>query len=379
MRFSRSGLKNGLSPYVGSMIVAMSAISAGAQALPSAHDLPGHYYFSQVQEVGSELLLKPNGQFQWLLSYGAVDQTAEGHWSTDGKTVTLDSKRPSENGVTLQLGEKTEWDANASSLFEQRQETKALDARWDRCPINSISKSDNDYVATSLQRERGPASDGVPTAAEIEQARSLTIQRGQIAQSALDSLKAHPDWQKDKALIQATDKALSDYEESREALLDLYYHARTKAIDPVTLSVPQECRVGNLERDAAKFRGVAVTVLDRQHDMTAQGIQAKAIYDQGLSASDVVVNGYAFFPLPEGRRITSVSLHLPDDAKNKETVFAVSLSSPSVLHIDADFSSEISSGFKQLILVINFDGSLTPQGDLSSGRYRKPAADPLAH
>ena len=31
----------------------------------------GHYYLNGVMEVGSELLLQPNGKFQWMLAVGA--------------------------------------------------------------------------------------------------------------------------------------------------------------------------------------------------------------------------------------------------------------------------------------------------------------------
>jgi hypothetical protein len=52
-------------------------------------DLAGHYYLQGVMETGSELLLKPDGRFQWMLSYGALDQQAEGNWKRDGDRLIL--------------------------------------------------------------------------------------------------------------------------------------------------------------------------------------------------------------------------------------------------------------------------------------------------
>ena len=40
----------------------------------------GHYYLHGVMEVGSELLLQPDGKFQWMIAVGALDQYAEGTW-----------------------------------------------------------------------------------------------------------------------------------------------------------------------------------------------------------------------------------------------------------------------------------------------------------
>lgn len=54
----------------------------------------GHYYLNGVMEVGSELLLQPDGKFKWILAYGALDQYAEGTWWKNGNCIGLkpDSK-----------------------------------------------------------------------------------------------------------------------------------------------------------------------------------------------------------------------------------------------------------------------------------------------
>jgi len=40
-------------------------------------------------EVGSELLLRPDGRFEYMLAYGALDELASGCWSRKGDAVTL--------------------------------------------------------------------------------------------------------------------------------------------------------------------------------------------------------------------------------------------------------------------------------------------------
>ena len=61
---------------------------AGA-AGPAASSLPGHYYLQGVMETGSELLLKKDGTFEWMLSYGSMDEQASGEWRVDGDKLTL--------------------------------------------------------------------------------------------------------------------------------------------------------------------------------------------------------------------------------------------------------------------------------------------------
>lgn len=63
-------------------------LAAGA-ADQGASFLPGHYYLQGVMETGSELLLKKDGSFEWMLSYGSMDEQASGTWRVDGDVLTL--------------------------------------------------------------------------------------------------------------------------------------------------------------------------------------------------------------------------------------------------------------------------------------------------
>ena len=67
---------------------------AGAKSASKSAEatgLPGHYYLRGVREVGSELLLSPDGSFDYMMSYGAVDISARGAWRHDGRQVFLDT------------------------------------------------------------------------------------------------------------------------------------------------------------------------------------------------------------------------------------------------------------------------------------------------
>lgn len=56
-----------------------------------AQDPAGHYVLQGVMEVGSELLLKPDGTFEYMLAYGAADYWAKGTWKLEGNSVILHS------------------------------------------------------------------------------------------------------------------------------------------------------------------------------------------------------------------------------------------------------------------------------------------------
>ena len=69
------------------MLAAMLMTPVAVVAAPQ--ELPGHYYLSGMTEVGSELLLRADGRYQWMLAYGALDLAVEGSWTRSGDTLTL--------------------------------------------------------------------------------------------------------------------------------------------------------------------------------------------------------------------------------------------------------------------------------------------------
>jgi hypothetical protein len=71
------------------------ALLLAMMAMGSPNDrFAGHYVLENAHEMGSELVLKPDGQFEYMLAYGAADYTAMGKWHASGETVVLDTKMP---------------------------------------------------------------------------------------------------------------------------------------------------------------------------------------------------------------------------------------------------------------------------------------------
>src|SRR5262245_8324890 len=69
------------------LVVAMASASPMAQS----DDIAGHYVLEGMMEVGSEMLLKPDGQFEFMLAYGAADYWARGTWRREKDAVILNS------------------------------------------------------------------------------------------------------------------------------------------------------------------------------------------------------------------------------------------------------------------------------------------------
>lgn len=61
-------------------------------AAPAPANLAGHYVLEGAHEMGSELTLNADGEFEYMMAYGAADYTAKGKWHAAGETVVLNSK-----------------------------------------------------------------------------------------------------------------------------------------------------------------------------------------------------------------------------------------------------------------------------------------------
>ena len=66
-------------------LIALAALTARGE------DPAGHYVLQGVMEVGSELLLKSDGSFEYMLAYGAADYWAKGTWRHEYNCVVLNS------------------------------------------------------------------------------------------------------------------------------------------------------------------------------------------------------------------------------------------------------------------------------------------------
>ena len=80
-------MKTSLACWLACAALACSAPASAAE--PAASSLPGHYYLQGVMEVGSELLLKKDGKFEWMISYGNTDEQASGERRVAGDLLTL--------------------------------------------------------------------------------------------------------------------------------------------------------------------------------------------------------------------------------------------------------------------------------------------------
>jgi uncharacterized protein len=67
----------------------------------AAADMAGVYNLSGVREMASQLVLNPDGTFEYALIYGAADYIAKGKWTAEGDSVVLNTDATSKPAFRL--------------------------------------------------------------------------------------------------------------------------------------------------------------------------------------------------------------------------------------------------------------------------------------
>lgn len=95
--------------------IADAPATGAARCGPADPAMAGHYYLDG-DEVGSELLLRADGRFEYLLAYGASDARAQGCWRRSDRQVVLETAGPSQPGLRLLRRMSIDGSASPESL-----------------------------------------------------------------------------------------------------------------------------------------------------------------------------------------------------------------------------------------------------------------------
>jgi hypothetical protein len=109
--------------------------------------LAGHYYLSGIMETGSELLLKPDGAYEYYITYGAVDEFSRGTWQRIGDAVVLTHTKTPTGGPLFKLDSLELWDAGAEDYVQTARHEARVKVVEAACPF--LAEPDMDNVAFS--------------------------------------------------------------------------------------------------------------------------------------------------------------------------------------------------------------------------------------
>ena len=335
-----------------------------APEIETAASLYGHYYLSGVMETGSELILKTGGRFEWSLSYGAVDRSSQGKWSSDGTTVTL-SVDPVAQGSIFSIFSLETWEDFNQGIAD-RQRIAKIKALCPFIPARNDDASDVtppppndavDFVAVAAAEKA--LMQAKAARAELEKLAPLALIPGNDRTARVDAAMAAKN---------AWDTALMD-------MLSAYKESGRPAPLLEGPTLPTQCEISE-EADTESIpraewqRGIAIIVGDPIRQLGIQGISMQIEYSDGHHETCVTDDaGGTFFPMRSGTTARMVTLQWPDGAFPPQTVSFHPIEE-GVVTVRAEAEVLDLPAFAVLRLAIDGKG-LVPDELFGGGRYEK--------
>ena len=327
--------------------------------------LVGHYYLSGVMETGSELRLKADGRFDWYISYGAVDQVANGHWGRKDDTVTLAADLPAKGKPVFRADERLVWDEFVERQFREQARLKQEAAVLALCPWNIAAASSAPPVATDEHPVAGPEQVAkaarTKVAAEIARDAAAAAAAKAVAGGAGDA-----DRDAASAAMAAWQNAQYDMEQAHVAA-----NLAVPLIDPPLM--PAACRLPDEDR-WAKIpvsewqRGIAVLVGDPVIELQLSRVGVTFTYDDGHQEMARTARGWAFAPLRPGAAVTRLDLAMPSPVSRSETLRIAPLAE-GVQTVIANMQQVIEPPFE--VMTLEVKGRDLIPADMPRGRYSR--------
>ncbi|KRD34110.1 hypothetical protein ASE35_10235 [Lysobacter sp. Root916] len=391
-------------------LLALSLLAAGAQAADPIQDrqraaLAGHYVLEGVADAGSELELRPDGRFEWSLSYGLMVESASGIWNVGADRVVLTMQAPAEGKPLFSLDQVLPWNQDAQRRLEEfaqeqrdamaeracgfaqtyrlglaQAETEALVAQPANDPADPAHRAAAEAAltpelaalersrlaveaaaATAIKRKAGSAAAYDPLPPPMPSATDAAAAAAAAAANEAKAMQS-PGHAAPVDEMEAADRAVRAYLRQYQRVGELHALAGRA---PPQLRQPQFDTTGCLPPSAAaKPSGYAVVVGDPQRGYRAEGIGVEFVYSDGRSASaQTSPGGWALALQRPGARLQRVVLQAPD--RPSETL-ALDEGQGRVFAIRLDTAAARPPSFEQMILTQDDGDLISPQ---IRGRY----------
>ena len=352
--------------------------------------LAGHYYLEGADDAGSELVLEPDGRFQWSLSYGLMVESARGHWNVGGNGIVLTVQPPAGEKPVFSLDQVVAWTADAQKRLDEFAAERQDALIEEACGYLKTYQSGFEYaelLAASLP-DASPADRAGRSAAEASLAPALAaLEQSRLALEATAAQTKPKAWQApppgNAALAAAVagaedggaeDGALEDGQVAADIAVRTYLqrleqaaalHAKAGRAMPKQ-PAPRFDRERCLD-PAAKADGrggYAVVIGDPQRGYRAQGIGVEFVYSDGRSErTETGPGGWALAVQRPGVRLSQAILQPAD--RPRETL-ALDESQGRIFAIRLDTAAAMPASFEQLILTQDGGDLIAPR---IPGRY----------
>lgn len=364
--------------------------------------LAGHYTLEGAADAASELLLKPDGSFEWSLSYGLMVESASGRWNVGADSVVLTTQASAAGKPVFSLDQVLPWNPDAQKRLEEfvteRREMLIEEAcgfvktyrlglaQGELATIAAISgpadparrreaEASLAPALAALERSRlaleTAAATAIKTKAEQPERAPLAMMPAAeaAAAAAIDAANEARARQGqspgDSAPVddmEAADRAAQTYLQRLQEVWRLHAIADrpTPALRDAELH-PERCLPPSA---AGKESGYAVVVGDPQRGYRAQGIGVEFVYSDGHSErTETSPGGWALAVQHPGARLKQAILQAAD--RPTETL-ALDEAKGRIFAIRLDTAAAMPAPFEQIILTLDQGDLIAPQ---VPGRY----------
>jgi hypothetical protein len=355
-----------------SPFVATPSHAAPKESTLAATDaaLVGHYYLSGVTEVGSELLLKPDGTFEWMLAYGAVDQAARGTWKRDGLKVILAANKGDQSAPIFTLGPLDAWNKDAEQRLQDMIFKEKQAKIEELCPFLLVDDVTSALTAPSVTdaekaARRLRATSAIPAAvAKVETKRRLAARAAEMAMVAKSDRVQ---------LMDSATEAMIDWKAARGQMLDLYSAAGLKEPDRLEPNLPAACNLPAKaivdEKAPNSWRqGFAVRVHDSIARMFFSNIKVTYTFIDGEIIERLTnQSGLAILQYRPGKSVQRLTLTVQNEGEPIAETFKIAPTASGIQYVNINSRAIAAPPFETLVLKI--DGLDLVAAQMHNGHY----------
>lgn len=332
-------------------------------------DVAGHYYLQGVHETGSELLLMPDGRFQWYMSYGAVDQNADGTWTRKGKVVTLKAQGADRSKPLFRLDEQIPWEASHERQLREKERDAKVAAVIKACPL-----LEGTAIAMSPPLMRMETPDKATLIAEAQAAERAEKDARTKAETAASDAVAKLGLDGSDDRVDDARQAINDWQVARSKMQDAFGAASLAAPPrndlrlPPACTFPPEVRVDDAPPDLWKG-GIIIGIADPEMGVAPKGVAVTLTWADGhKEVSKTASRGWALFQRRAGVKAGHVEIDPPFATWGK-AAFDFPPLEKGLQAFTMDAQQVIAAPFETMTL--RLDGEDLVPEDMGRGRYVK--------
>lgn len=332
----------------------------------------GHYYLSGIMETGSELLLREDGSFEWYMSYGALDQFANGTWRRESDRIVLEARQPDRGKPLFAYLDTQPWSAAAEQSRLDAEHDANEDAVRSACPF----LADNVSVTEPVPAIGDGTADRKPAPEELRSKAEAALSSARETRSRMEAAarRIMAGNSTDEAAVGEAQRVAAAWYEASDAARSAAAAAGLPPPDLPDPVLPPGCTIAERQTvdPGAPERwkpGLAIQVIDPKSDGGARGVKIRLRSGDGKAVEAMTAgDGIALFADFGKNAQLTATLGAPY-APGREVDIGIPPVRYGTIRFSLDTEQLMAPPFERLTLRI--DGTALLPEEFGRGRYTR--------